>query len=268
MARDHRKAIPQRAAKRYPVQSSQRSAGSVKWVLLGLLLGLLVSFMGYWHFHTATNTPNMRQPSVHPPKKIVQTAAPAVGHTPQFDFYTVLPKMQADASVPNQQPQPKPVPPSAKTEPLAPTAATVATQTANAQQKVLGIIPDEEEPSPVDQAPSAPSITAAAKPTPATHKTPMPEDTVATPAKAESATTSKTGHFLLQVASVKNYAEADRYKAQLSMLGFDVNIQKYMFNGQVWHRVNIGPFASRQTALEQQGRLKENGISSILVKQT
>ncbi len=262
MAREHK--VQQRTTKRYPAKSSQRT-GSVKWVLFGLVLGFLVSLFGYWHFHGATNPEGSTHQPAHPLKKI--TPPPVVAHTPQFDFYTVLPKMQAGANMVTQpaqlQPSPvsQPTKPEAATEPASSTTnpAVVATQTADAQQKVLGIAPA----STIDQPPAA-SAVATTKPTQNSTK-PAPTDATSVHDNADNS--AKTGHFVLQVASVKDYADADRYKAQLSMLGFDVNIQKYLFNGQTWYRVNIGPFASRQTALDQQQRLKENGVKSILVKQ-
>ena len=84
----------------------------------------------------------------------------------------------------------------------------------------------------------------------------------------ESAPNSKsTGRYLLQVAAVKDYAVADRMKAELTMMGYDVSLQDYQFNGQTWNRVLVGSFDSKQIAVSQQKRLKQNNFGSILIKE-
>ena len=72
--------------------------------------------------------------------------------------------------------------------------------------------------------------------------------------------------YILQVASVKEYTDADRLKAELTLLGFNVFIQKYQTGQVTWNRVNIGPYASLQQAATDQNRLRQNNINSILLK--
>ena len=75
-----------------------------------------------------------------------------------------------------------------------------------------------------------------------------------------------TDQYMLQVASVKQYTDADRLKAELTLLGFNVFIQKYKAGKITLNRVNIGPYASTQAAKLDQNRLRQNKINSLLLK--
>ncbi len=70
--------------------------------------------------------------------------------------------------------------------------------------------------------------------------------------------------YLLQVASVKSSDDADRLKAQLSLLGFSVSISQPIA-GSAWYRVNVGPFKSQAEAEKQQKRLRANDLKSTLI---
>jgi len=49
------------------------------------------------------------------------------------------------------------------------------------------------------------------------------------------------GIYVLQAGSFSSYADADRVKAQLALLGVVSNIQKVSIDDKVYHRVRIGP---------------------------
>jgi cell division protein FtsN len=72
--------------------------------------------------------------------------------------------------------------------------------------------------------------------------------------------------YALQVSSVQNPIDADHLRAELSLLGFDVYIEKTKITDKIWNRVNIGPYFSPQAAKTDQKRLAENNIKSILKK--
>ena len=72
--------------------------------------------------------------------------------------------------------------------------------------------------------------------------------------------------FVLQVASVKTFADADRLKAQLILLGFNVFVEKIKLSGNLWNRVYVGPYPTLTQANADQQRLQQDKINSILVK--
>ncbi len=86
------------------------------------------------------------------------------------------------------------------------------------------------------------------------------EKTPATPSKV----TSEPAQYILQIASVRNFHDADRLKAQLSLAGFDVSIQALKHNNEDWFRVQVGPYPSKRIADNAKKRLTEQNISSIM----
>lgn len=75
---------------------------------------------------------------------------------------------------------------------------------------------------------------------------------------------NKTQYFL-QIATFKNYAAADHLRAKLALLGFDVYIDKIKSKGDtVLNRINVGPYLFYKSAKQDQQRLNENNINSVL----
>jgi len=56
---------------------------------------------------------------------------------------------------------------------------------------------------------------------------------------------NKKYKYVLQAGSFRQFAEADKLKANLALLGVDAEIQTVTINKtDTWHRVRIGPFTS------------------------
>lgn len=72
--------------------------------------------------------------------------------------------------------------------------------------------------------------------------------------------------YILQVASVRNPKDADRLRAQLILLGYQVFITQSHAGKIAWHRVNIGPFKTLDEAEHRQDELRKNKINSLLLK--
>lgn len=70
--------------------------------------------------------------------------------------------------------------------------------------------------------------------------------------------------YLLQVASLRKYSDADRLKAQLLMEGFEVNVRAYKHAGLTWYRVQVGPYLSQKQAKLAQTQLRREHFDSIL----
>lgn len=77
---------------------------------------------------------------------------------------------------------------------------------------------------------------------------------------------NNTAKYFLQVASVKNYADADRLKAEFTLMGYTVSIQKILVNNVTWNRVSLGPYSSLASAQAAQTDLQKNKVKSILLK--
>lgn len=87
---------------------------------------------------------------------------------------------------------------------------------------------------------------------------------------AGSATSNSSGAnsgYLLQVGSFPSGADADSMKAKLALQGFTANVQPVNINGQTWHRVRLGPFASATDLEAAKQRLAAAGIHAIALKE-
>ncbi len=87
------------------------------------------------------------------------------------------------------------------------------------------------------------------------------DDEGPTPAPVE-----KPGSYILQAGSFRQFAEADRMKASLALLGVQARIQTVQVNDDTWHRVRIGPYADLGELNDIRDRLRDNQVDTILVK--
>ncbi len=92
-----------------------------------------------------------------------------------------------------------------------------------------------------------------------------PAPPAAGPSEASPAPPGTT--YVLQVASFRRAADAERLKAELALLGLEARIQTVSINGeQTWHRVRLGPFADLTALDEARSRLGENGLKALALR--
>ena len=73
--------------------------------------------------------------------------------------------------------------------------------------------------------------------------------------------------YILQAGSFKTANDADRLRAQLTLMGFEPKVEAVRSkNGDLWHRVQIGPFSSRSKLAKARGTLISKGIDTLLLK--
>jgi cell division protein FtsN len=73
--------------------------------------------------------------------------------------------------------------------------------------------------------------------------------------------------YFLQVGSFRNGEQAERFKAELALLGLETNIQKVTINNRdTWHRVRVGPFNSLDALDRARKLLGGQGIESTTIK--
>lgn len=101
----------------------------------------------------------------------------------------------------------------------------------------------------------------------------LPEMEVAVPerelARAGSARTQEDGDvtYILQAGSFRKFAQADRLKAELALIGMPADIQTVSIEGgSKWHRVRVGPFTNLQALNEARNELQSNGLEVIVLK--
>jgi cell division protein FtsN len=101
-------------------------------------------------------------------------------------------------------------------------------------------------------------------------QTTQPQKTVEASAPASSSTpnSNSNSNYVVQIATLSKPNDADQLKAQLLLLGFDVNVTPVQKNGQTLQRVWLGPFTNKSDATATQKQLKQNQITSNLLKLT
>ncbi|MBC6427868.1 MAG: SPOR domain-containing protein [Cellvibrionales bacterium] len=72
--------------------------------------------------------------------------------------------------------------------------------------------------------------------------------------------------YLLQAGSFRSAAEADSARARLILLNLTAEIEVYSHHDETWHRVLVGPFASRAGLDEARALLRDNGIDSLVLE--
>jgi len=89
----------------------------------------------------------------------------------------------------------------------------------------------------------------------------------AKPEPAKAAADSGGGNYMVQIASLRTAADAERFKAQLAMQGIQAKVQTVTVNGKdTYHRVQAGPFQGKEAVNEARSQLKAKGMDTIAIK--
>lgn len=75
------------------------------------------------------------------------------------------------------------------------------------------------------------------------------------------------GRYWIQAGSFRRFADADRRKAELALLGLTSSIQAVSIEGQTWHRVRIGPLSDAGQAESTRRQLADAGIGALAVRE-
>jgi cell division protein FtsN len=128
------------------------------------------------------------------------------------------------------------------------------------------VVPDE----PVSAPPSVTARAARPEPPPSpppTVQRPLPEASKPAPPAPEARAPSGKA-YLLQVASFRKSADAERLKARLALLGVQAQIQRVTINNNdTFHRVRTLPLRDRETLNATRALLKKNGLESVVILQ-
>lgn len=75
---------------------------------------------------------------------------------------------------------------------------------------------------------------------------------------------SSTHRYVIQIASFKQFTDADRLRASLILQGQMATISRFTNNTVTWYRVEIGPFESLQQAKQKQLSLEKLEHSGLI----
>ncbi len=95
----------------------------------------------------------------------------------------------------------------------------------------------------------------------------IPQTKYRSPEQKANPTVDNPGSYVIQVASFRDYADADTMKAKLALLGIQSVIQKATISdGQTWYRVRIGPSQDTDKLNHILSLLQSNDIDSLVVR--
>ncbi|PJE44849.1 MAG: cell division protein [Pseudomonas sp.] len=76
-----------------------------------------------------------------------------------------------------------------------------------------------------------------------------------------------SSQFFLQAGSFRRKDDADSLRAQIILLGQSVQVESGTVREETWHRVLVGPFATREQLGQAQKTLSASGFSNLLLQQ-
>ena len=125
-------------------------------------------------------------------------------------------------------------------------------------------LPPADAPKPPEQKPVTPEeaakIDAARAEAALNGQTPPPPPVVVAKAPV-------TTQFFLQAGSFRKREDADKVRAQILLLGQNVQVESGKVREENWFRVLVGPYASREQLASAQKQLAASGFSNLLLQQ-
>ena len=77
---------------------------------------------------------------------------------------------------------------------------------------------------------------------------------------------TRPGTYVLQAGSYRNFADADRIRAQLALAGVESKVQKVTVDTDTWHRVRIGPITNLDELNRIRTRLRQADVDALVIR--
>lgn len=223
------------ARREEPKREGRKPGGLLLGVLLGLVIGLVGAAGLAWYFNIRTGEfkPVEQAPKTPVPMQPDRPAAPLKGAHPGARKAVPPPESQTELKPVEAKPG-KPANTAKAVEPSAPIVERKPAKASEPPSRVpltfYGILPGEKPAKPVEL--------------------PKPKEL-----------------WWLQVAALKNPADADKLKARLSLLGLEVSTQKVDSADQSLYRVRVGPYKRDEDAFADLDTLAANNFEPRLFKE-
>jgi len=94
----------------------------------------------------------------------------------------------------------------------------------------------------------------------------VPDYEIKTRTREERIGKGKATQYLLQAGSFREFAEADKLRARLALMGVESRVEKARVGTVIWNRVKIGPFTRSSSVSSIKKRLRQNGIDVIVTE--
>jgi cell division protein FtsN len=77
---------------------------------------------------------------------------------------------------------------------------------------------------------------------------------------------TRSGTYVLQAGSYKNFADADRVRAKLALQGIESNVQKVTVDNDTWHRIRIGPISKLDELNRMRQTLRKADVDVLVIR--
>jgi cell division protein FtsN len=77
---------------------------------------------------------------------------------------------------------------------------------------------------------------------------------------------TRRGTYVLQAGSYKNFADADRIRAQLALQGIESKVQKVSVDNDTWHRIRIGPISKLDELNRLRAILRKADVDVLVIR--
>lgn len=91
-------------------------------------------------------------------------------------------------------------------------------------------------------------------------------DTESKNTNPESVSSEPSLVYILQAASFRDAAEAERLRAQLTLANLDVKVETATDSRGTWHRVLVGPYSSRSRVAKAREVLADHKLMPLVLK--
>ena len=94
----------------------------------------------------------------------------------------------------------------------------------------------------------------------------VPDYEINTRSREEQFGKAKTSKYIMQAGSFRDFAEADKLRARLALMGIESRVEKAKIGKVTWNRVKIGPYTRSSSVSAIKKRLRNNGIDVIVTE--
>lgn len=77
---------------------------------------------------------------------------------------------------------------------------------------------------------------------------------------------TRTGTYVLQVGSYKNFADADRVRAKLALQAIESHVQKVTIEADTWYRIRIGPTSKLDELNRTRQILHKADVDALVIR--
>ncbi|WFF41935.1 sporulation-like protein [Salinicola endophyticus] len=135
-------------------------------------------------------------------------------------------------------------------------AGTSSAQPATPTFEFYTLLPETEVIAPNSSSGSSPEVTAKAS-----------QEAAADDAANQTKQPAATGSYMLQAASFRDIADAERLANRLKDFGLLAKITDVRANGnQIWHRVQVGPYRDTRELNRAQDLMVTQGIEPLMIR--